>query len=677
MPIPLHAKRLHNRPWLGDMPVMRLLPVALFVATTAVFPVSASAAEWNAASSNDTVPAANSDLAKLVAAIPQSRIDSEPKAKALQALNLIGKNQLKEGSVMLNTALQLDPSNSYLQFFNAYTYHLMAQAGDTEKFSLAEQGYALAIKFDRSNWIAHYYLGMLHFEQRNFRAAQSELAEVMLFHEDDQDVLFRMVAASYYAGDPVTAAACLDRLRVLDPHDVQVLRLSALISAAIGRQEEAQRWLAQYRATKPNAIELARTQERIKHWSVVRRDAPIKPASTVGEDGMPIKGVSLARLRNPGFMRTEDDSDNATDDEKPNAASPNASQSSSQSAADNTADAQMSSQNGSPAVAKSNRMVLVDVVIMRTEDSLSTTKGVNLLNALTLQFGGKDSAAAFSKSYSSTDTAGSVTASTTLTRAISIPALTYSLNIANSNANLNEVLARPTLAALDGLKSDFFSGTTLNAAVVATGANSGGAVQIEKEIGVKLSIVPTFMPDGKIRLTVDAQRTFLKPPSQDVSFTYKVEVSKIMVNANVVMDFGETLVLGGLSEKETTRVRDGVPLLQDIPGVQYLFSRKDTNDFQRSVLMLITPRKPQYTFRSDAALRNETGDNADAESMKELRARYGDWFKPYPNMASVFNHLNSSSIYREFRTGDVTLEKWDRQVTTQERLKQALEFLFY
>ena len=162
-----------------------------------------------------------------------------------------------------------------------------------------------------------------------------------------------------------------------------------------------------------------------------------------------------------------------------------------------------------------------------------------------------------------------------------------------------------------------------------------------------------------------------------MNFTFKVEVSKIMVNANVVMEFGETLVLGGLSEKETSRVRDGVPLLQDVPGLQYLFSRSDVTDFQRSVLMLITPRSSQYTYRSDEALRAEAGGNADAESLKELRARYGDWFKPYPNMASVFNHLNASSIYREFRTGDVTLEKWEKQVTTHERLKQALEFLFY
>ena len=46
-------------------------------------------------------------------------------------------------------------------------------------------------------------------------------------------------------------------------------------------------------------------------------------------------------------------------------------------------------------------------------------------------------------------------------------------------------------------------------------------------------------------------------------------------------------------------------------------------------------------------------------------------------MASVFSQLNSSSIYREFRTGDVTLEKWDKQSTTMDRLKQALDFLFY
>jgi type II secretory pathway component GspD/PulD (secretin) len=313
---------------------------------------------------------------------------------------------------------------------------------------------------------------------------------------------------------------------------------------------------------------------------------------------------------------------------------------------------------------------------MYTEDTLSTSKGVNLLNTLTMQFG-TSSLPAFSQTNSFTNSSGADVGTTSVTSAISVPALTYSLNIANANTNLNEVLARPTLAALNGMKSEFFSGETLDAAVVATGSNTGGAVQLSKEIGIRLMITPIFMPDGKIQMAVDAQRTFLKPPSSNVGFTYKVEVSKVMVNANVTMGFGETLVLGGLSEKETSKARDGVPFLQDIPILQYLFSKQTTSNYQRSVLMLITPRVPQYTHRADETLRFGVGSNTDLESMKELRARYGDWFAPYPNMASVFHHLDSSAIYREFRTGDVTLEKWDRQETSMQRLKQALGFLYY
>ncbi|MES2935934.1 MAG: hypothetical protein V4805_20895 [Pseudomonadota bacterium] len=594
-----------------------------------------SLAQFPAQAAVDNFRPFNIDLSTQLAAIPAGRINSESKSKAMRALALISQDKLDDGSAQMNSALQLDPTNSYLQFFNAYTYHLMALRGDTQKLALAEQGYTLAIQFDRSNWIAHYFLGLLNFEQRNFRAAQRELAEVLLFREDDQEVLFRLVAASYYSGDPVTAAACLDRLRLLQPSDAEVLRLSAIINAAIGRDDEAQRWLALYQAKAPDQRELSRAKERLAHWAAVHRNKP-KNAVAARLDGKDEPSAVLSKAQFKTALP------------RPIPAIPDES---------------------------GDRMVLVDVVIMRTEDAISSRKGVNLLNALSLQFGA-GAGPGFSKNFSATRADELVSTTTTLTRAINIPALTYSLNIVNSNSHLNEVLARPTLAALEGVRSDFFSGSTVNAAVVANGNNAGSPVQIEKDVGVKLSITPTFIANNKIKLVVDAQRTFLKQASKDIEFPYKVELSKIMVNANVVMEFGETLVLGGLSEKETTRGRDGVPFLQDIPGVQYLFSSKDSTDFQRSVLMLITPRAPQYTYRSDESIMADAGAN-DSASLKELRARYGDWFKPYPNLASVFNHLNVSSIYREFRTGDVTLEKWDKQNSTRERLQQALDFLFY
>jgi hypothetical protein len=63
--------------------------------------------------------------------------------------------------------------------------------------------------------------------------------------------------------------------------------------------------------------------------------------------------------------------------------------------------------------------------------------------------------------------------------------------------------------------------------------------------------------------------------------------------------------------------------------------------------------------------------------LSELQSRYGDWFRPYPNWASVFRHLQENPLYREFRTGDVTLERWETQTEAANRLKTLPDFLHY
>jgi type II secretory pathway component GspD/PulD (secretin) len=260
----------------------------------------------------------------------------------------------------------------------------------------------------------------------------------------------------------------------------------------------------------------------------------------------------------------------------------------------------------------STKMVVVDVVIIRTEENISTSRGVNFLNGLALQFGdAANSLPAVGTTYTNTrnrsvdftnamdDTTMDV--SKVITRALNIPAITYSLNIANATSARNEILARPTLVATTGKTSEFFSGTELTAAAVAGGSQGGDPISIEKEIGVKLTVLPEFLEDGRLNMKVSAQRTFLLTPSADVIFTFRMETSKTTVNANVVMRFGETLILSGLSEKEAEVTRDGTPILQDVPGIQYLFSNQRTRDFQKSVMILLTPRPAQYTYQTEKA----------------------------------------------------------------------------
>ncbi len=627
--------------------LLKTLPARALLLSAAL--MAPTAGPWAAA------PQAAPSVAEVMRALRpdlERAADTESLARATKALQLASELKLPQASKAINEALQLDARNSYLHFFNGLIYHLQARQGDTDKTTTAIEGYQQAIRFDPNNWIAHEFLGLAFVEQRQYGRAQTAFAEVLLSKPDDNEALLRMMAASYMAGDAATACTMADRIAGLpkqgDSQGSSFVRASISVYAACAEFDKAavQRELFKASAT---GDQLSWTDQRVGNWRAFHKSREGKDASN--DKSRPPAMVKTQFMGGGGGNQFQQGQGGFG----------------------------MGQQGQSPNQAPSSgetRMVLVDVVMVRTEDSVSTSKGVNLLSALSLQFG-STSAAAFSRTFMQGSDGES---STMLTRAITIPALAYSLNIANANSNLNEVLARPTLAALEGLRSEFFSGTVLNAAVVSGGSGlSGSAVSIEKRYGVKLTVLPQILDKGMIKLSIDASRTFLKPPSSDIGFTYKLEISEILANANVVMRMGDTLILGGLSEKESTTNRDGVPGLQDVPGFQYLFSKQSKTDYQKSVLILITPRPANYTWLSEES-KAEFARNPDdpfTPSLDVLRARYSDWFKPYPNLASVFHHLNAADLYREFRTGDVTLESWDRANTTGSRLRQALGFLYY
>jgi general secretion pathway protein D len=325
-----------------------------------------------------------------------------------------------------------------------------------------------------------------------------------------------------------------------------------------------------------------------------------------------------------------------------------------------------------------DKMVVVDVVIISTEEDYSNQQGMNLLRGLQLQFGGPSEAAFSRSNRTNRNETGDSTQTSAITRLISIPSVRYSLNIFNINSARNEILARPTLVATAGRASEFFSGAELNAVVVSAGVNAN-PVNIVKDIGTTLQVTPTFLDDGRINLKVLAQRTFIKTPNNNLSgFDARVETSKSRVDASVVMRPGETLILGGLSEKEGEITRDGVPLLQDVPLVQYLFANRTSRDYQKSTLILITPRPAQYVYQPEKARQAyEKSLSEEERPFASLRARYADWFRPYPNWASVFRQLQENSLYREFRTGDVALENWTDMRALKDRLGKVRDFLHY
>ncbi|MFZ4440485.1 MAG: hypothetical protein ACOYOS_18840 [Syntrophales bacterium] len=588
---------------------------------------------------------------------------------AADAVRLITENKLNEASKKINEALSLRIDRSYYHLLNGLIYHLQARQGNNGAYGLAEQGYAQAIQFDHSNWQAYYYSGLLNIDLSRFAKAQEQFAEALLYRSDDPALLKALAYAAYRSGSPDIAAGAINALEKLGAQSNALeLRNSAMAMAAVGDQEKARQYLNRLKALPASRL-TDNIERRISDWGDFYRQFGAGKATSLesapadglaGRIQLAVGEVPAAPALPPAVELAQ-----AFPPPQPPGQPP---------------PAPGAPDPGPPLVVPESskyKMVVLDVVMVYTEENITSSKGVNLLSGLQIQFGStKDEA----YSRSNSETYGGATPipdQTVITRALSIPMIAYTLNIANTYSVRNEVLARPTLIATSGKLSEFFSGVELNAAV-SGGAIGAAPIQIQKEIGTKLAVTPVYLEDGKISMKVTAQRTFITTPNNQVNFTFVLQTSKSSVDANVVMRIGETLILGGLSEKEADTSRDGVPLLQDIPVLQYLFSQHKTLDFQKSVLILITPRSPQYIYQPEKAREEyEKSLSEDERSLTSLRARYSDWFKPYPNWASAFNHLQKNSLYREFRTGDVALENWSDQQTLKDRLGKIKDFLYY
>jgi tetratricopeptide (TPR) repeat protein len=610
------------------------------------------------------------------AAVPKEKVKTDIQALAAEGMGALSAGKLEIASQLFNTALRLDLSNASLQFMNALTYHLMALNGDAQKFTLAEQGYTLAYKFDPTSVLPMYYQGLAFIDQRKFDEAKNALAIAAVMEDADPEVLYDLARAAYYSGDPRTAMAALQKLSKLNQALVdkgKIMRASIVTSAALGDLATAKKMLLTFKTESRNAEEGEYLSRRINAWERVYATAP---ASLDKSSPQAIETLRKAAL---GDLKLASEMDSR---------SMQLAQLLPQRAAGSVATipgaivvpgAVVPAVTAATGVGSaSTDMTVVDVVIVGTQEDVSENKGLNLLSGLQLQFGEPlTRVASFTNTANrNIDAAGNNTVTRTFTRFISIPAVNYSLNIFNTLSGRNEILARPSLVALANERSEFFSGVDVIGAAVSGG--DGAPVSINKQIGVKLSIVPEFLSGDRIKLKVEAERTFITTPSRSVEFNFRLDTSKTTVNANMVMRFGETLVLGGLTEKDIETDRDATPFLGDIPIIQYLFSRKSTREFRKSVLIMLTPRRAQFANQSTTErTKTESTLSEFEKSLDKFEERNKNWFVPKSVLHETMILSEGNTLFQEFKTGDFANERWNSRDTHEQRLKAIKDFIFY
>lgn len=611
---------------------------------------------------------------KLAPTIQRARLTTASRQLAAEGIKALDARKFKQANDLFNLALKTDLNSSYLHFLNALVYHYRGLEGESALFTLAEQGYEMAVQFDGSNATARHFRGLLHLDRREYAQAQHHLTEAALYTRDDPELLYDLAVAAYNNKDAKSAFAALQGLQALGVQsggDIKTLRSLAISAASLGDPKRAAGYLEELRKSGASATEANFVGRRIETWNSGHETEMLKTqfgtprpatAPTTGgygsQPGMPGQSGSPGQGGFPG--------------------QPGQLGAPGLGGLGSGSPMNVGGQSGASAFVD-KQMVMVDVVIVSSEDDNSNTMGVNLLDGLKAQFGNTTGTPAWSRTSNQTFDALTSTitaAGRTITRSIGLAGVNYTLNIANASERSNEVLARPTLVALAGQTSQFFSGVDVVGAAVSSG--QGSSVQVQKEVGVRLAVTPEFLPDNLIRLQVVAERTFLTNPSSNVVFDFRLDTTKTIVNANVAMRFGETLILSGLSERDKGTDNSGVPVLRDVPLAQYLFSKKAERDYQKSVLIMITPRRPQYTSRDQADIIDERAKYSERDRVQtEFEDKNKLWFKTIPNTAFINQRLEESSLYREFRTGDMVMPEWVSRRTHAGRLRAALDFLFY
>lgn len=583
--------------------------------------------------------------------LPPRSAESEADAHVRRGVLHLDHGRPAEASREFNGALRLDPASSYLQFLNGLAYHQMALRGDVSQSTNARLGYELALKFDEHNWLAAQQLGHLSLGQGDPVQAQDHFARALLYQPDDGDLLLGLAQSSYLAGDLGTALGAIRQALAVAPDSRRISSAAALIFAACGSSEACAAELERVGVLGETELRLARLRARIADWGRLHADLPAD--EDAGTQDPPDESEEPQEPEEP-----------EQPDESEEAEGPSRSARAQRSMPD--VDRNVASGETPPAA---ERMVVVDVVMIRTEEIEASTKGVNLLDGLFVQFSGDSN-------YEETNPTGGLTSITrTLTGNLSIPEVKYAINIFNAAEDRNEIMAQPTLIALDGKESTFFAGSTLNVAV--SGIEGGDLESIEA--GVHLTLTPTFLEDGSLELSVAASRSFFEAVlTAPGSFDESVRRSDNSVTANVQMEFDQTLVLSGLREKQTIEVKSGVLFLRDIPLIQYLFSNERTIDFHKSIIILLTPRRVTAGLDVSTAEAVRERERKRRQHLEVLREDHEALFLHDDNLDRVLEHVSKHRVYRGLRDGTQFDVKWwgDRE-EMQTILKRALSFLYY
>jgi type IV pilus assembly protein PilQ len=155
--------------------------------------------------------------------------------------------------------------------------------------------------------------------------------------------------------------------------------------------------------------------------------------------------------------------------------------------------------------------------------------------------------------------------------------------------NLSDVQAEPSVVTLDNRPAKIQVGQETPIRVIDASSNGvGGTARATvsfKETGIILQVTPHITNNGQVLMVLHAEQSTLSQTGGDLGFFF----FKRYADNQLLVNDGETAVIGGLTQTTVTKQKQGIPFLSDLPLVGGLFSQTLNQEDKQDLLILVTP----------------------------------------------------------------------------------------
>jgi type IV pilus assembly protein PilQ len=125
----------------------------------------------------------------------------------------------------------------------------------------------------------------------------------------------------------------------------------------------------------------------------------------------------------------------------------------------------------------------------------------------------------------------------------------------------------------------------------ATGSAGSGTATVQfKDAVLELRVTPTITADSRVYLKINVKKDALAKFIDAPGSGQVPQIDTREINTSVLVDNGQTVVLGGIYEITKANTISKVPGLGDIPGIGALFRKTVKNNNKAELLIFVTPR---------------------------------------------------------------------------------------